>query len=80
MINLSDNAPNKTTKFRTKNWVKINDDLRETYKSNSQIKFKTSMLKPSLCDYSDAYIHVKGTATVRNKAIPPEQQIIPTKK
>ena len=80
MINLSDNAPNKTTKFRTKNWVEINDDLRETYKSNSQIKFKTSMLKPSLCDYSDAYILVKGTATVRNKAIPPEQQIIPTKK
>ena len=80
MINLSDNAPNKTTKFGTKNWVEINDDLRETYKSNSQIKFKTSMLKPSLCDYSDAYILVKGTATVRNKAIPPEQQIIPTKK
>ena len=24
------------------------------------IRFKTTMLKPSLCDYSDAYILVKG--------------------
>ena len=26
------------------------------------------MLKSSLCDYSDAYIHVKGTITVNNTA------------
>ena len=34
---------------------------------NSQLKFKTAMLKSSLCDYSDAYILVKGTITVNNK-------------
>ena len=42
----------------------MNDDSRETYNVNSQIRFKTSMLKSSLCDYSNAYILVKGTTTV----------------
>ena len=42
-------------------WPKINDDSRGTYNMNSQIKFKTSLLKLSLFDQSDAYIFVKGT-------------------
>ena len=69
IINLLDNTPNQPTKFRTKNWVEINDDSRGTYNTNSQIKFKTSMLKSSLCDYSDTDILVKGTiSTVRVQA------------
>ena len=60
---LDDNKSNQPSKFRTKNWVKINDELSGTYNVNSQIKFKTTMLKSSLCDYSDAYILVKGTIT-----------------
>ena len=63
-INLLDNTPNQPTKFRTKNWVEINDDTRGTYNTNSQTKFKTSMLMSSLCDYSDAYMVVTGTTTV----------------
>ena len=59
-----DNTPNQPTKFRTKNWVEINDDARGTYNKDSQIKFKNSMLKSSLCDYSDACILVSGTITV----------------
>ena len=43
-INLLDNTPNQPSKFRTKNWVEINDDLRGTYNTNSQIKFKTSIV------------------------------------
>ena len=58
--NLLDNTPNQTSKFRAKNWVEINYDLRGTYNTNSQIKFKTSMIKSNLCDYSDAYILAKG--------------------
>ena len=42
--------------------------LIATYNFNSQIKFKTTMIKSSLCDYSDAYIVVKGTITVNNTA------------
>ena len=68
IINLLDNTPNQPTKFRTKNWVRINDESRGTYNNNSQIRFKTSMLRSSLCDCSDAYILVKGTITVANTA------------
>ena len=62
--NLIDGASNQPSKFRTKNWVEINDDSRGTYSVNSQIKFNTAMLKSSLCDYSDAYILVKGKITI----------------
>ena len=48
--NLLGNTPNQTNKFRTKNWVEINDDARGTYNKDSQIKFKTWMLKSILCD------------------------------
>ena len=63
-----DNTKNQPTKFRTKNWVEINDESRGTYNNNNQIRFKTPMLRTSLCDYSDAYILVKGTITVANTA------------
>ena len=62
--NLIDDATNQPCKFRTKNWVEINDESRGTYNDNSQIKFKTTMLKCSLCDYSDGYILVKEKITV----------------
>ena len=61
---LDDNRSNQPSKFRTKNWVEINDESRGTYNVNSQIKFKTTVLKSSLCDYSDAYILVNGTITI----------------
>ena len=44
--------------------VEINDDSRGTCNTNSQIKFKTSMLRTSLCDYSDGYILVSGTIII----------------
>ena len=66
--NLLDNASNQRSKFRTKSWVEINDESRGTYSVNRQINFKTSMLRSSLCDYSDAYILVKGNITVNNTA------------
>ena len=68
IANLTDDASNQPSKFRTKNWVEINYELRGKYNVNSQIRFKTTMLKSSLCDYSDAYIIVKGTITVNNTA------------
>ena len=61
---LDDNKSNQPSKFRTKNWVEINDESRGTYNVKSQIKFTTTMLKSSLCDYSDAHILVKGTITI----------------
>ena len=70
IANLLDNASNQPSKFRTKNWVEINDESRGTYTSND-IKFKTTMLRSNLCDYADAYIHVKGTITITGNAGPP---------
>ena len=68
IANLLDDTSNQPSKFRTRNWVEINDESRGAYNVNSQIKFKTTMLKSSLCDYSDAYILVKGTISVNNTA------------
>ena len=68
MINLLHNTPKQPSKFRTNNWIEVNDESRGTYNTNSQIKFKALMLKSILCDYSDAYILVKGTIAVPNMA------------
>ena len=68
IINLLDNASNQSSKFRTNNWVEISDESRGTQNVNSQIKFKTTILKSSLFDHSDAYILVKGNIIVNNTA------------
>ena len=59
MTNLLDSASNQPSKFRTRNWVEVNDDIRGAYSPNKQIRFKTVMLRSSLCDYSDVYIMLK---------------------
>ena len=62
------NASNQPAKFRTKNWVEINDESRGTYSVNRQINYKTSRVRSSLCDDSDAYIIVKRNMPVNNTA------------
>ena len=59
-MHLLDNTPNQLSKFKTKNWIEINDQSRVVYNTNSDIRFKTATLKSSLCDYNDASILVKG--------------------
>ena len=66
MKNLLDGSSNQSSKFRTKNWVEINDDRRGIYSDNKLINFKTPVIRSSLCDYSDAYILVKGNISVNN--------------
>ena len=66
ITNFLDNTANQQTKFRTKNWVEINDDAHGTYDTNSKIKLKTSILNYSLYDYSDAYIIMSITIMVPN--------------
>ena len=68
IANLLNDESNQPSKFRTRNWVEINDEARGTYSTDKQIKFKTSMLRSSLCDQSDAYIFVKGNITVNDTA------------
>ena len=80
IINLLNNTPNQSSKFKTINWVEINDNPRGAYNTNSQIKFKTAMclcalcynsdnVMPVLCDSSDSYILVKGTIRAANTAV-----------
>ena len=45
IINLLDNTTNEPSKFKTRNWVEINDGSRGTYNESNQIKFKTSMIR-----------------------------------
>ena len=61
------NTLTKPSKFITKNWAEISNDLCGTYNTNNQIKFKTMMLKSNLCGYSDPYILVNGTITITGK-------------
>ena len=68
IANLLDSASNKPSKFKTRNWVEINDDTRGAYSPNKQIEFKTTMLRFCLCDYSDAYLLVKENISVNNTA------------
>ena len=64
IANLLSSASNQPSKFRAKNWVEINDESRGLCTTGSDVKFKTAMLRSSLCDYADAYILVKGTITI----------------
>ena len=63
IANLLERTSDKPSKFRTRNWVEINDELRGNY-ANSDIRFKTTMLTSNLCDCADSYILVKGTITI----------------
>ena len=63
IANLLESISDNRSKFRTRNWIKINDESRGNY-ANSDIKSKTTMLRSNLCDYADSYIIVKGTITI----------------
>ena len=64
ITNLLGNTSDKVPRFITKKWIEVHDQSGETYSTNKQIRFKTSMLRSDLCDYSDAYIVVKGKIIV----------------
>ena len=64
ITNLFGNIPDKVPRFITKKWIEVHDQSGEIYNTNKQIRFKTSMLRSDLCDYSDAYIVVTRTIAV----------------
>ena len=68
IANLVNDESNNPSTFRTRNGVEINYERRGADSPNKQIIFKTVMLKSSFCDYSDAYILVKGNISVNNSA------------
>ena len=64
--NLLGPAHDKVPRFITKKWIEVQSQSGSTYNTSKPIRFKTSMLRSDLCDYSDAYVWVKGRITVTN--------------
>ena len=58
--NFLNDESNKSSKFRTRNWVEINDEARGTYSHNKQIKFKTSVLR----SYVIAVMHIHSLSEI----------------
>ena len=54
-------------RFATKSWIEVHDQSEKNYNPNKKIRIKTSMLRSNLCDFSDAYIVVKGNIIVHEK-------------
>ena len=67
IINLLNDATNQPCKFRTRDWVETNNESKGR-QDNSNIRFKTTTVKSSLCNYSNVYILVNRTITVPNTA------------
>ena len=64
IINSLNSSQNEYPKFATKKWYVIDSESKGVYSHENEIKFLTSSLESSLCDYSDAYILVTGNITV----------------
>ena len=78
VVNLLDTTSNDKDlpRFVTEKWIEVHDQSEKNYSVNKEISIKTSMLRSDLCDFSDAYIFVKGTIAAtdpnnarRNKAV-----------
>ena len=71
ITNLLGTTLDEVPRFINKKWVEVHDQLGsadDRYKSNKQIRFKTSMLRWDLCDFGDAYIVVQGTINLDGAA------------
>ena len=71
IVNLLDRTPDSVPRFVTKKWIEVHDQSgteEDRYKTSKQIRFRTSMLRSDLCDYSDAYTVIKGDITFTSPA------------
>ena len=68
ITNLLGTTIDEVPRFITEKWVEVHDQSGSAdnrYKPNKQIRFKASMLRSDLCDFSDANIVVKGDITLK---------------
>ena len=61
ILNVLHTTSDNVSRFNIKKWIEVLDQSGKIYNTKKQIRFKTSMLQSELCDYSDAYIVVRGT-------------------
>ena len=76
IVNLLGATSAHVPRFITKKWIEVHEQSRGSYNINKQIRFKASMLRSDLCDYSDAYIMLKEPLLFRQKIIEPFMDII----
>ena len=78
IIHLLDVTPDNKDlpRFVTKKWIEVYDQSEKNCNVNKEIRIKISMLRSDLCDFSDAYIVVKGTITVTNPNNAKKKKII----
>ena len=69
IVNLLDTTldDNDLPRFDTKKWIEVYDQSEGNYNVNKEIRIKTSVLRWDLCDFSDAYIVVRGNIIVDKK-------------
>ena len=72
IVNLLNDFDNQSSKYATRKWYNINDQNNGQYgrgnENDATIKFETKVIKPNLCDYSDAYILVTGDTEIADIA------------
>ena len=61
---MSDNTKSEPSKFRTRNWVAINNNSQGKHEGSNKIKLKSSIIRKRLYDYGDVYILASGTVTI----------------
>ena len=67
--NLLDTTSDNLRRFITKKQIEVHDHSGslDRYKPSKQIRFKRSILRLDICDYSDAYIVATGNITVTSE-------------
>ena len=72
IVNLLNDSDNESSRFGTRKWYIINDQNNSQYgrriENDATIKYDTKVIKPNLCDYSDAYILVAEDVKVAGVA------------
>ena len=63
IVSLLNSSENEYPKYATKKWHVVDSETKGNYSHENSIKFLTSSLESSLCDYSDAYVLVIGNMT-----------------
>ena len=64
IVNLLNDSNDEFSKFATRKWYIINDQDGLGNENDATIKFETKVIKPNLCDYSDAYILGTGDINI----------------
>ena len=67
IVNLLNGSDNENSKFATKKWYDIDNESKGVYSHENSIKFLTTSLESSLCDYSDACVLVTGNIAVKRR-------------